>query len=77
MKPFVFMSTTNSCSAFAPWPGRVVATFDGYAPKTTYGVAKTFGGLTGEIHTLRLVVLGAARRGALGTLVVVDGFTIG
>ena len=57
--------------------GHEVATFDGYAARSGYGVARSFGGLTDEVHTLRIFVLGTARRASSGTAVVVDGFQIG
>ena len=57
--------------------GRHIATFDGYAAQSAYGVARSFGGLTDEVHTLRILVLGTARRASSGTAVAVDGFEIG
>ena len=57
--------------------GRQVGAFDGYATQAQFGVARTFGGLSDGVHTLRIVVVGTARRAATGTSVVVDGFEIG
>ena len=52
------------------------ATYDGYEAAPTYGVPRAIRGLSDEVHTLRIVVLGTARWGATGTGVSVDAFSI-
>ena len=55
--------------------GKVVATVDNYA-ETRGSIFRTYGGLGGGAHTIRIVVVGTARSGATGTWVTVDGFTV-
>jgi GH25 family lysozyme M1 (1,4-beta-N-acetylmuramidase) len=56
--------------------GRLVRTVDEYAPTLTYDVRRHIGGLADAVHTLRIVVLGASRSSARGTLVTVDRFVV-
>ena len=55
--------------------GKVVATVDNYADARG-SIFRTYGGLGGGAHTIRIVVVGTARSGATGTWVTVDGFTV-
>ena len=55
--------------------GKVVATVDNYA-EARGSIFRTYGGLGGGAHTIRIVVVGTARSGATGTWVTVDGFTV-
>ena len=56
--------------------GKLKATYDGYAAKTSYRVARTIGSLSDRVHTLKLVVLGTHHKGAKGNLVTVDRFAV-
>ena len=56
--------------------GLVVRTVDNYAAQRAFGVARSFGGLSEGVHTIRIVVLGDARPAAKDELVSVDGFSI-
>lgn len=55
--------------------GKVVATVDNYAA-TRGSIFRTYGGLGGGAHTIRIVVVGTARSGATGTWITIDGFTV-
>jgi hypothetical protein len=57
--------------------GTLMKTVDGYAPQPTFGVARSFTGLADGVHTIRIVVLGTARRAASDGLVSVDRFLVG
>jgi GH25 family lysozyme M1 (1,4-beta-N-acetylmuramidase) len=52
--------------------GALVRTVDLYAPARTYGVVRRFTGLADRRHTIRIVVLGRARRAATDDLVAID-----
>ena len=56
--------------------GLLVRTVDNYAASPAFGVARSFTGLTDDIHTLRIVVLARARPAASGELVSIDRFSI-
>ena len=56
--------------------GTLVKAVDGYEPQTTYGVVRSFTGLAGGVHTIRIVVEGSARRAASGTRVSIDRFVV-
>jgi lysozyme len=56
--------------------GLLVRTVDNFAAAPTFGVARSFTGLTDGVHTLRIVVLADARPAADGTLVSVDRFSV-
>jgi lysozyme len=43
---------------------------------TTYDVLRTVGGLADRVHTVRLVVVGAAGKGGVGANVAVDGWSV-
>jgi GH25 family lysozyme M1 (1,4-beta-N-acetylmuramidase) len=57
--------------------GKLVKTVDEYSPHVAYGVKRHIGGLADAVHTLRIVVLGQARRAATGAFVAVDRFVVG
>jgi bacillopeptidase F len=46
------------------------------AATTTFGVARTVGGLTDRVHTVRIVVLGLPGKAGSGTAVAIDGWTV-
>ena len=46
------------------------------AATTTFGVARTVGGLTDQVHTVRIVVLGLPGKTGSGTAVAIDGWTV-
>jgi GH25 family lysozyme M1 (1,4-beta-N-acetylmuramidase) len=46
------------------------------AATTTFGVARTIGGLTDRVHTVRIVVLGQPGKTGSGTAVAIDGWTV-
>jgi lysozyme len=46
------------------------------AATTTFGVARTVGGLTDRVHTVRIVVLGLPGKAGTGTAVAIDGWTV-
>ncbi|MDP9301796.1 MAG: hypothetical protein M3P43_13040 [Actinomycetota bacterium] len=46
------------------------------AVSTTFGVARTVGGLADRVHTVRVVVLGLPGKNGSGTAVAVDGWTV-
>ena len=52
-------------------------TFDAYAARADFGVARTFDGLGPGSHTITIRVLGRARASATDTQVVVDAFRAG
>jgi len=56
--------------------GLLVRTVDNYAASPTFGVARSFTGLSEGVHTLRIVVLATARPAATGELISVDRFSI-
>ena len=56
--------------------GLLVKTVDNYAASPTFGVVRSFTGLTDDVHTLRIVVLAKARPAASGELVSIDRFSI-
>lgn len=56
--------------------GALLRTVDGYAATTTFGTARSIDGLTGGVHTLRIVATGTSRRAATGSLVSVDRFVV-
>jgi GH25 family lysozyme M1 (1,4-beta-N-acetylmuramidase) len=56
--------------------GLVVETVDNFASDPAFGVVRSFTGLSAGVHTLRIVVLGDARRAADDELVSVDGFSV-
>lgn len=56
--------------------GLLVRTVDNYASEPTFGIARSVSGLADGVHTLRIVVLGKARRAATGTIVSIDRFSI-
>ena len=55
--------------------GSLVQTVDNYAKHTT-AVARSISGLAGEVHVLRIVVLGQSRPAATATKVSIGGFTV-
>ena len=56
--------------------GVLKATVDNYAASTAYGVRRTITGLTDARHTVRIVVTGARRKGATGTVVTFDRLVV-
>jgi hypothetical protein len=46
------------------------------AATTRFGVARTVGGLTDRVHTVRIVVLGRPGKTGSGTAVAIDGWTV-
>jgi GH25 family lysozyme M1 (1,4-beta-N-acetylmuramidase) len=46
------------------------------AAATTFGVARTVGGLTDRVHTVKIVVVGLPGKAGSGTAVAVDGWTV-
>jgi hypothetical protein len=52
------------------------AVVDNYAAKTAFSVRRSVTRLADKVHTLKLVVLGTHHRGATGTWVTVDRFTV-
>jgi hypothetical protein len=46
------------------------------AATTTFGVARTVGGLADRVHTARVVVLGQPGRTGSGSAVAIDGWTV-
>jgi GH25 family lysozyme M1 (1,4-beta-N-acetylmuramidase) len=56
--------------------GRFVRSVDTYARVRTAGIAQRVTGLEWGIHTVRIVVLGDARKEATGSIVAVDGFSV-
>ncbi|HEU0132332.1 MAG TPA: hypothetical protein VFQ85_15200 [Mycobacteriales bacterium] len=57
--------------------GVLKATYDNWAATTAYNVRRTVTGLSDQVHTVKLVVLGTHRAGATGNLVCLDRWTIG
>ena len=56
--------------------GLLVRTVDNYAASPAFGVVRSIDGLADGVHTLRIVVLAAARPAATGALVSVDRFSV-
>lgn len=56
--------------------GLLVRTIDNYAPSPAFGVERSVTGLADGVHTLRIVVLGDARRAATGALVSIDRLSV-
>jgi GH25 family lysozyme M1 (1,4-beta-N-acetylmuramidase) len=56
--------------------GLVVGTVDNYAANKTFGVTRSFTGLSEGVHTLRIVVRGDARPASDDELVSIDGFSV-
>jgi GH25 family lysozyme M1 (1,4-beta-N-acetylmuramidase) len=56
--------------------GIVVRTIDNYAAQPAFGVVRSFTGLSEDVHTLRVEVLGDARPASDDELVSVDGFSV-
>jgi hypothetical protein len=46
------------------------------AATTTFGVARTVGGLADRVHTVRVVVLGRPGKAGSGSAVAIDGWTV-
>jgi bacillopeptidase F len=46
------------------------------AATTTFGVARTVGGLADRVHTVRVVVLGQSGKTGAGSAVAIDGWTV-
>jgi len=56
--------------------GEPVRAWDLYARTRTFGVVRTIDGLSGGVHTLRIVVLGRHRPASAGSLVAIDRFDV-
>ena len=56
--------------------GELVRTVNNYAATPTFGVTRVVGGLADGVHTVRIVVLGAAPPASDGTFVSIDRFVV-
>jgi hypothetical protein len=64
----------NQGKAKVSLDGGVVATVDDYATKAHFGIGWSATGLTDDVHTVKITVLGKKRRASSGRLVGVDDF---
>ncbi len=56
--------------------GDLMKTVNEYSAQLAYGIRRHVGGLTDDVHTVRIVVLGQARRAATGTMVALDRWVV-
>jgi ketosteroid isomerase-like protein len=56
--------------------GKLKATVDNYAAKTSYGVRRAIAKLSDSVHVLKIVVLGTHHKGGKGNLVTVDRIAV-
>jgi hypothetical protein len=57
--------------------GALKGTYDLYGSTTRYGVRRAIGNLTNAVHTVKIVVTGAHRAGARGSVIVLDRWVVG
>lgn len=57
--------------------GVLKGTFDNYAARTAYRVARTISHLADKVHTVKIVTLGQHHKGGSGNLVTTDRFSVG